>query len=96
MSSYLRTTNNLAAQILAEAEGDESPKSDADVGQVIDTLINTSWGGSNEEQGKAVQLLKGLAFSDDPKANKFMQALDKFTSGLDSKQFTESRRLKRK
>jgi hypothetical protein len=31
---------------------------------------------------KAVQLLKGLATSDDPASNAFMKKLDKFTSGM--------------
>lgn len=60
---------------------------EVDVGSVINELITTSWGGDNASQGKAVELLKGLAFSDDPKANAFMQKLDAFTSGLDPKEF---------
>lgn len=58
-----------------------------DVGKIIEDLIKTEWSGSKEETGRAVSLMKGLAFSDDPKAKKFMQAVDKFTSGLDPKQF---------
>jgi len=58
-----------------------------DVKKIIKELIDTSWGGSNEEQGKAIQLLKGLAFSDDPLSNKFLNAMDKWTSGLDPKDF---------
>lgn len=54
---------------------------------VIKELISTSFGGSNEEQMKAVQLLKGLAVSEDPESNKFMKALDKWTSGLDASSF---------
>jgi hypothetical protein len=49
---------------------------------IIKELIDTGWSGSNEEQMKAVQLLKGLATSDDPASNAFMKKLDKFTSGL--------------
>jgi len=37
-------------------------------------------GGSNEEQLKATQLLKGLATSDDSKANAFMKKLSDVTS----------------
>lgn len=62
-------------------------EADANVQSIIDELITTKWSGSNEEQMKAVQLLKGLATSDDPAANKFMQKLDQVTSGLDSKEF---------
>ena len=58
-----------------------------DVSKIIEDLIKTEWSGSAEETGRAVSLMKGLAFSDDPKAKKFMQAVDKFTSGLDPKQF---------
>ena len=50
--------------------------------KVINDLINTSWSGSNEEQMKAIQLLKGLALSDSPEANAFMKKIDDFTSSL--------------
>jgi len=62
---------------------DESVKSI----DIIKELIDTSWGGDNESQGKAVQLLKGLAFSDEESSNKFMSALDKFTSELNADDF---------
>lgn len=55
--------------------------------KIIKELIDTGWSGSNEEQMKAVQLLKGLATSDSPEANKFMKALDKFTSSLNAEDF---------
>lgn len=67
-------------------------EADTNVQSIIDELIGTKWSGSNEEQMKAVQLLKGLATSDDPAANKFMQKLDQVTSGLDSKEFSEGKR----
>lgn len=54
---------------------------------VIGELISTSWAGSNEEQMKAVQLLKGVALSDEEVSNKFMKALDKFTSGLNAEDY---------
>ena len=54
-------------------------REEADVKKIIKDLSN-SYGDSNEEQGKMVSLLKGLAFSDDPEANKFMKALDKWTT----------------
>lgn len=62
-------------------------KEKVDVNVIIKELIDTSFGGSNEEQAKAVQLLKGLAFSEEEASNKFMQALDKFTSGLKAADF---------
>lgn len=69
-----------------EAEDKDKDKK-ADIPSMIKTVINTKWGGSNEEQMRAVQLMKGLATSDDPKANKFMKALDQATSDMDPKDF---------
>ena len=57
--------------------------------KAIKDLIDTKWSGSNEDQGKAVALLKGLAFSDTDISNKFMKELDKFTSGLKVEKFEE-------
>ena len=71
-------------QKLAEAKQLEEA---VNIESVIKELIDTSFGGSNESQMKSSQLIKGLATSDDPKSNKFMQALDKFTSGLNMDDF---------
>ena len=46
-----------------------------DVGAVIKSLIDAKPSDDNAEQGKIVQLLRGLAFSDDPKSTKFMKQL---------------------
>jgi hypothetical protein len=78
----METLLQLSHRFLAEAN--------VDIGQIIKALIDTSFGGSNEEQMKAVQLLKGLALSDDPASNKFMKALDKATSSMKPEDFTES------
>jgi hypothetical protein len=67
-----------SAKPIKEAEGENDPKVD----DIIKELINTGWSGDNENQMKAVQLLKGLATSDDPKYNAFMKKLDDFTSGM--------------
>lgn len=53
-----------------------------DAKAIVKELIDTSFGGDNESQMKAVQLLKGLATSDDPASNAFMKKLDNWTSGL--------------
>lgn len=58
--------------------------------KVIKDLIDTGWSKDNESQMKAVQLLKGLALSDEPEANEFMKKLDKFTSSL-KKEMEESK-----
>jgi len=44
--------------------------------------LEDAYGKSNEDQGKMVQLLRGLAFSDDPKANQFMKKLDRATTEI--------------
>ena len=46
------------------------------VKDAIKELVDTNWSKDNSTQGKAVQLLKGLSFSDDPLANKFMEYMD--------------------
>ncbi len=48
-----------------------------DIKKIIKDLGDTTFGGSNKEQGKMVSLMKGLAFSDDPLSNKFMKKVDK-------------------
>lgn len=57
-------------------------EAEADIEGMIDTIINTNWSGDDKEQMRAISLMKGLATSDDPKARKFMKALDKSTSDL--------------
>lgn len=74
----------IAQEVLNLVE-EESPA--PKVADMIKELISTKWSGSNDDQGKAVQLMKGLAFSDDPMANKFMKAVDDFTSGLNPKDY---------
>jgi hypothetical protein len=58
-----------------------------DAQKMIKALINTNFSGSNDEQGKAAALFKGLAFSDDPASNKFMKKLDELTSALKAEDF---------
>jgi hypothetical protein len=66
---------------------EDEKKSDANVSKIIGDLIDTDWSGSNEEQMKAVNLLKGLATSDDEKANKFMKDLDSATSKMNKEDY---------
>lgn len=60
----------------------ESMNEKVDVGKVISDLIDRGWSGDNKSQMGAVEILRGLATSDDPRSNKFMKALDDFTSSL--------------
>lgn len=48
---------------------------EVNVRKIIKDLGDTDWGKDNDAQAKAVQLLKGIAFSDDPMSNEFMKDL---------------------
>ena len=78
MSSIFEQLTEMKKDREAEARNEAKVK----VKEIIKELIDTSWSGDNESQMKAVQLLKGIALSDDPAANAFMKKLDKFTSGM--------------
>jgi ribosomal protein L40E len=52
-----------------------------DVKKIIKDLQG-DFSGSNEDQGKGLALLKGLAFSDEDIANDFMKELDKATTKI--------------
>ena len=75
-------SSSIASKILYPQLNEEVVSEAVDIKAIIKELIDTSWSGSNESQMKAVQLLKGIALSDEPEANTFMKALDKFTSGM--------------
>lgn len=47
------------------------------VKEVIKSLIDQKASNDNAEEGKTVQLLRGLAFSDDPLSDEFMKRLTK-------------------
>lgn len=47
--------------------------------------LSKDFSGTNEDQLAGVQLLKGLALSDDPKANRFMKELDLATTRISKK-----------
>ena len=78
-------------------EKDKIQDAEVDVKKIIKDLGDTNFSGSNDEQGKMVALLKGLAFSDDPLSNKFMKALDKATTEISKevlKDVKDSKRIK--
>lgn len=52
-----------------------------DIKKIIKDLQG-NFGSDNEAQMKGVQLLKGLATSDDPLSNKFMKALNTVTTQI--------------
>ena len=49
----------------------------------IKGVIEKNWGGSNDDQYAAVQLLSGLASNDSKEANAFMDDLNKLTDKMD-------------
>lgn len=65
----------LAEQVISKIEKkvDEA----VNVTDIIKELVDTNIGGSDEEQFKFAQLLKGLAGSKDPKSTEFLVALSK-------------------
>ena len=63
-------------------------KEEVDIKKIIKDLAG-NFGSDNEAQMKGVQLLKGLATSDDPLSNKFMKALNQATTKI-SKSLSEN------
>jgi len=47
-----------------------------DTEEIVKDLIDTKWSTDEDSAGKAINLLKGLAFSDDEKAKQFIKDLD--------------------
>lgn len=60
---------------LADIIGTELVNEAFDVKKIINDLMKTDFKGSNEEQMKGLQLLKGLATNDSKEANDFMSKL---------------------
>ena len=60
---------------LADIIGTELVNEAFDVKKIIQDLMKTDFKGSNEEQMKGLQLLKGLATNDSKEANEFMSKL---------------------
>lgn len=62
---------------------------DQDITEVIKEFIDTNWSKDQESAGKAINLLKGLAFSDDPMAEKFIKDLDELSNTMDAEDYKE-------
>lgn len=80
-----------AREIMALVNESKSPVTkkteEFDVSNAIKEVIETNWSESDDEAGKVVGLLKGLIFSEDAKAKKFIKAVDAATSKLDPKEY---------
>lgn len=61
-------------------------KDDDIVKNVIKDLIDTEWS-KMDDKSKAVNLFKGLIYSDSKIAKKFIKDLDKLTSGMNIKDY---------
>lgn len=57
-------------------------KEEVDVQKVIGDFINTKWSQDPNEKGKVISMLKGLIYSDDSKAQKFIKDLDDASSKM--------------
>lgn len=89
MSKILeKIANKLGTELVEEKE--EIIEEAINIGDTIKSLIDTNFSASDEEQGKASQMLKGLLFSEDPIAKKFVKDLDKALSGFDIKKYQSS------
>ena len=72
-----------AANLLKRAENAKFNADEAsDIDKAVKALIDTNFSASDEAQGKAAQLFKGLLLSEDPKAKKFVKKLDKALSAM--------------
>lgn len=66
-----------ASELLAVKSNEEF-----DPEAALKALIDTEFSKSEEEKGKAAQLLKGLFFADDEKSKEVIAELDQWFSGL--------------
>lgn len=63
------------SESMKEFKTNEKKNEAVDVDKVIKALVDAKPSSDNAEQGKFVQLMRGLSFSDDPKATNFMKKL---------------------
>lgn len=77
-----------ARQILEKTkkmnEENDSDSSSNKAQKAIDALIATNFSASDEEKGKAKELLSGLFFSEDQVAKDFIKKLDDWMSSMKS------------
>lgn len=64
-------------------------KEETDVKEIIKEFIETKWSDA-DSKGKGVELLKGIAYSDDPAAEKFMQDLDELSNTMEVSKYTDT------
>jgi len=69
----------------------DAEKKKVNIKKIIKDLQN-NFGGDNEAQMKEVQLLKGIATSDDPLSNKFMKKIDKAITDISKEVLGEKKK----
>jgi len=74
-------------EILETEEGDVVASLSEAENNIVKDFIDTKWS-EDEDKGKAVAMFKGLMFSDDPKVQKFVKALDAATSKMKVEDFS--------
>jgi hypothetical protein len=67
-------------------EGDRVVEAKADIQEIIKDFIDSKWS-AEADKGKATGLFKGLIYSDDAKAKKFVKALDALTSKMKAEDY---------
>lgn len=73
--------------LLEESHLIRKKEAEFDVQGAIKSFIDTKWSTDDEARGKVSNLLKGLLFSDDPKAKKFVKDLDNASDKLNVKDY---------
>lgn len=61
-------------------------REEEDINKIIKDFIETEWA-KEDDKGKAFSMFKGLIFSKDAKAKKFIDALDKLTSAMNAEDY---------
>lgn len=63
-------------------EEEKIEEAEFNVEKAIEDFINLQWHTDDDARGKVSNILKGLLFSDDPKAKKFVKDLDEASNKL--------------
>lgn len=74
-SKKIEETKKIEEAKKSESKTKKIEEAKEDIDGVIQALVDAKPSDDNAEQGKFVSLMKGLAFSDDPKATAFMKKL---------------------
>jgi hypothetical protein len=79
-SGYSDALNHVEPDMFESVE--KMNEAEFDVSGAIDDFIKLQWHTDDEARGKVSNILKGLLFSDDPNAKKFVKDLDEMSNKL--------------